>query len=625
MKYLKAAVAAFFILILSVPAYTATELRLLGGPGALNDGDLWFGNTYFDSPGGRRVYGINLSVIPFSTDNTIFGEALYPLAAGSTWKTFYTDGSGVLTPLSLGTSGYVLTSNGASSAPSWELPSGGGSIESTSSILKGNGSGDAVAATEGTDFVAPSGNVATATALAANPSDCTGGQFAVGINADGTAVCDTPSGSGDMLASVYDANSDNVVDSAEALSAQYIDWDQSSGPTSIANKPSLGSMALQASSSVSISGGTIAGVTITGATMSAKQDADSDLTALANPATTNVVFYKDNSGDLQSVALGAANTVLTSQGATSAPQFSAAAAGNPSGSDTQVQFNDGGSFGGDAGMVYDKDLDNLTVDNTVTAGTFTTPQSASVADFIQLRELSGNGTNYIGLTVPDAITTSYTLKYPDAEPSAQVLQCAAPSGGVSACSWVSAGGSPTFADVGAGTNTNALVVGTSGSLTTSGTGTITATHIGSSTGPTIDSAGDIAIDTTADQLKYYGSAAKTLDPRLTENATFKDPTSGDKAKFRKPYGMTVSSVGCVSDAATSVVLDVQECNSSGASCTTILSGTLTCGTTYEYTDGTPSITDSSIAAANYVFFSLGTVTGTPGYLYVDFNYTVTGE
>jgi hypothetical protein len=151
------------------------------------------------------------------------------------------------------------------------------------------------------------------------------------------------------------------------------------------------------------------------------------------------------------------------------------------------------------------------------------------------------------------------------------------------------------------------------------------TSIGSGTNPVVDAAGEIAVDTTANQIVYYGSAEKVLDGRQTENATFKSPVSGDKAKFRKPFGMTVTSVGCVTDAATSAVLDVQECNADGASCSTILSATLTCGTTYEYTDGTPSVSDSAIAAGNYVFFSVGTVTGTVGYLYVDFNYSVTRQ
>lgn len=43
------------------------------------------------------------------------------------------------------------------------------------------------------------GNVATATALAANPSACPGGQFVTDIAADGTLTCSSPSGSGDVL------------------------------------------------------------------------------------------------------------------------------------------------------------------------------------------------------------------------------------------------------------------------------------------------------------------------------------------------------------------------------------------------------------------------------------------
>jgi hypothetical protein len=44
--------------------------------------------------------------------------------------------------------------------------------------------------------------------------------------------------------------------------------------------------------------------------------------------------------------------------------------GTPGGSDTQVQFNDGGStFGGDAGLTYNKTTDNLTVLGNLVIGT----------------------------------------------------------------------------------------------------------------------------------------------------------------------------------------------------------------------------------------------------------------
>lgn len=48
-------------------------------------------------------------------------------------------------------------------------------------------------AVAGTDYVAPGGNVATATALAADPADCAANNFAIAINASGTLTCGQPS------------------------------------------------------------------------------------------------------------------------------------------------------------------------------------------------------------------------------------------------------------------------------------------------------------------------------------------------------------------------------------------------------------------------------------------------
>lgn len=45
-----------------------------------------------------------------------------------------------------------------------------------------------------------------------------------------------------------------------------------------------------------------------------------------------------------------------------------AGAGVPAGANTQLQFNDAGVFGGDAGLVYDKIFQNLTVGGTVVGG-----------------------------------------------------------------------------------------------------------------------------------------------------------------------------------------------------------------------------------------------------------------
>jgi hypothetical protein len=54
---------------------------------------------------------------------------------------------------------------------------------------------------------------------------------------------------------------------------------------------------------------------------------------------------------------------------------SGAGGGTPGGSDTQVQFNDGGAFGGDAGLVFNKTTNKLTAGGDVElndGGTYTT-------------------------------------------------------------------------------------------------------------------------------------------------------------------------------------------------------------------------------------------------------------
>lgn len=54
---------------------------------------------------------------------------------------------------------------------------------------------------------------------------------------------------------------------------------------------------------------------------------------------------------------------------------------SPGGSDTQLQFNDGGSFGGDAGLVYNKTTNVLTVDGGLTVATnkfFVSPSTSRV-------------------------------------------------------------------------------------------------------------------------------------------------------------------------------------------------------------------------------------------------------
>ena len=97
---------------------------------------------------------------------------------------------------------------------------------------------------------------------------------------------------------------------------------------------------------------------------------------IAVAGQTNVVA--DSTTDTLTLAAGT-NITITTDTSTDTITINSSGgggAGNPGGSDTQVQFNDGGStFGGDAGLVYNKTTDTLTGVNisatTISATTVT--------------------------------------------------------------------------------------------------------------------------------------------------------------------------------------------------------------------------------------------------------------
>jgi len=94
------------------------------------------------------------------------------------------------------------------------------------------------------------------------------------------------------------------------------------------------------------------------------------VTGLANNTDGELITWSA-AGVAETVAVGTATHVLTSNGVGAAPTFQAASGGgSPGGSDTQVQFNDSSSFGGDAGLTYNKTTDVLTAGSvTTTAAT----------------------------------------------------------------------------------------------------------------------------------------------------------------------------------------------------------------------------------------------------------------
>ncbi len=80
------------------------------------------------------------------------------------------------------------------------------------------------------------------------------------------------------------------------------------------------------------------------------------------------MYYRVGSGDLTRIAVGSDNHVLTLNGAVPGWEAAAGGGGSPGGSDTQVQFNDSDSFGGDSGLTFNKTSNVLTVGGLSNAG-----------------------------------------------------------------------------------------------------------------------------------------------------------------------------------------------------------------------------------------------------------------
>ena len=119
--------------------------------------------------------------------------------------------------------------------------------------------------------------------------------------------------------------------------------------------------------------------------------------------------------------------------------------GTPGGSDTQVQFNDGGAFGGDSGLTFDKTTNALTVGASTGDG-----GSAQIFGDITLDD-GGVNTTTLQMITP---TTDRTISFPDA--SGTVALVAGSSGQVTYnSSGVQAGDSGLTYDDAAG----ALTVG----------------------------------------------------------------------------------------------------------------------------------------------------------------------
>lgn len=171
---------------------------------------------------------------------------------------------------------------------------------------------------------------------------------------------------------------------------------------------------------------------------------------------------------------------------------------------------------------------------------------------------------------------------------------------------------------------NCTLAGLAISGTTSPTITVTsAPAIPSGTNPTVDAAGEVAIDTTTDQFKYYGGAARVLPYIQYLSFVIPAPADTDDINIMKaPYGMTILGINCIVQGTTSVTGQLQECDSSGANCAD-LDSDIACDADGAADDG--SLTDSAIASGAWLRWKTTSLSGTPTFLTVTVRYAVVAD
>lgn len=145
--------------------------------------------------------------------------------------------------------------------------------------------------------------------------------------------------------------------------------------------------------------------------------------------------------------------------------------------------------------------------------------------------------------------------------------------------------------------------------------------------PTVDATGELAIDTTADDLIYFGASTKrNISYKQTRSFTIESPADADNfLLFKAPYAMTITSINCVvdpADSSESVVIDIQERDSNGDSPASV-DTTITCANTNTADDGT--LSNAAIDANDWVGIDIGTVTGTVTQVSVTIGFTKDAE
>ena len=158
--------------------------------------------------------------------------------------------------------------------------------------------------------------------------------------------------------------------------------------------------------------GNVSDITLTGSIKGTQTHISADSIKVDNSMyLSGSVFADKLSGSLTTLANGSeyliAGTNVTINTGSSGALTISATGGTPAGSDTQVQFNDGGAFAGDSGLVFNKTSNLLTVAKLAT--TDNAHFSGSVSDFNLTGTIKNSASKVIESSVATEIESTGSL------------------------------------------------------------------------------------------------------------------------------------------------------------------------------------------------------------------------
>jgi len=634
-------------------------------PATCTDGDIWVDTN--GTSGSRLATCEEGSWVAQAGGGGGGYTNLTSFIAQTPWRLFYSNTDGDVVELGFGADGEYLKSNGASLAPTWATPSGAAHDAVTLST-------DLASNLLGLSTQQLTLDSQTANYIFAAPNGSAGAPvFRALVDTD---IPDTITASNYLTTGGTAANSSQL----ESHAASYFQVALTNPlvRADIDDAPVNGEVTGPISSNWAYDHAAAADPHTGYLQESAISANGLSLIGAANYAAMKTLLDTDDIQTLTGVAAGTAHlgtftgtTIADSSTIKTALQSvetSLETKASVTGSDTYVQINDGGVFGSDAGLTYNKATDTLAVNGTVTAAAWAStaadgaryseiPNTVTLTSTPTLGRISwltdrfwlANGTNWTTRYLLDSsfigVSGGVQLYDTDLTTWAGVT----PGTGVATALSNALNGTSGLVTYGNAAGTAAVLTGySSGAGVVAATDTIlqavnklngntaakansadavltSSTQIPNGANPTTDAAGEVAIDSSAGAgqgLRAYGAVGFTLPAYHTKCTTINAATaSSDFMVETMPYAVTIRAAHANQIGATNVIGHFDECDSAGANCATIDStADITATTTKANDDGT--LSNPSIDSGDVISWHTTSVSGTNTQLMVCIDYTV---